>query len=570
MSLGFPFGLFALLAAAPVVAAYFLRRRQRPRTVSALFLWRTPSQRAQAGPRWERFSREASLALELLAVALAALFLADVRCGAKAEQRHLVVVVDGSLSMAAVSGGRSAGDAAKTRVAALVREQGATQLTLVESGPKPTVLAGPQAEPAKALSQLEAWRPLQPAHDLAASVTLGRELAGRKQRVWLLTDGPPGAQSAFPDEVEVESVGAKLDNVAFVSAQRKDQNGTAAVTVRVTNFGAKRVEVPVRFSAEGLEASEEKVKLEPNTSAVVRVGLRTAKPVEVRLPDDALVEDGRLLLLPAPEPVVKVAVQEGLSPAAASAVSRFVQVALGVQAGSPATLSFGAPQSHARVRLGTQGALQSFVGPFFMTKTHPVLDDVDLAGVVWTVGENPPGRPLVTAGQAVLVSEADDGAIHLNLDVGRSAVARTGAWPVLLGNLVRRARLEQPGLPRRHLMLGEELPVVTTPGATWRLEGPGGRKRSILTAGAVTLPALEVPGEWKLLKDGEVVDSLAVLAVDPRESDLGTRGRYEKQATSTVVVAGFLGERPRPWWPLVAVLLMLLADFWLTSREARA
>ena len=113
MTLGAPLGLLALAAMPALVAAYFLRRRQPPRTVSALFLWRTPDQRAEAGPRLNRFSRESSLALELLAVAFAALFLADVRCGENAPKQHVVIVLDGSLSMNAKTSGASAKPPAK-------------------------------------------------------------------------------------------------------------------------------------------------------------------------------------------------------------------------------------------------------------------------------------------------------------------------------------------------------------------------------------------------------------------------------------------------------------------------
>ena len=89
MSFGAPLGLLALAAIPALVAAYFLRRRQPPRIVSALFLWRTPDQRAEAGPRFQRSSRELSLALEILAVGFAALFLADARCGETARTRSL-------------------------------------------------------------------------------------------------------------------------------------------------------------------------------------------------------------------------------------------------------------------------------------------------------------------------------------------------------------------------------------------------------------------------------------------------------------------------------------------------
>src|SRR4051794_35507949 len=110
MTFGFPLGLLAFGAVAPLLLAYFLRRKQPPRQVSALFLWRSPDQRAQAGPRLQRFSRELSLLLELGALVVAAAFLSDAHCGATASKRHLVAVVDGSLSMQARSGGRTAAD----------------------------------------------------------------------------------------------------------------------------------------------------------------------------------------------------------------------------------------------------------------------------------------------------------------------------------------------------------------------------------------------------------------------------------------------------------------------------
>src|SRR4051794_20447412 len=172
MTFGFPLGLMALAAVAPLLVAYFLRRKQPPRLVSALFLWRSPDQRAQAGPRFQRFSREASLLLELLAVLAAAAFLSDAHCGGAASKRHLVAVVDGSLSMQAKSGGRSVAERVRDRLAALVVSEGAGQLTVIESGLKPTVLAGPQAEVSRALAALESWTPSQPAHDVAPALLL--------------------------------------------------------------------------------------------------------------------------------------------------------------------------------------------------------------------------------------------------------------------------------------------------------------------------------------------------------------------------------------------------------------
>jgi len=569
VTLGFPLGLLALAAVPALVAAYFLRRRQPPRTVSALFLWRTPDQRAEAGPRLNRFSRERSLALEVLAVMFAALFLADVRCGQNAPKQHVVIVVDGSLSMNAKTDGATAAERAKTEIAAIARRENAGVLTLIETGVKPTLIAGPQQERDRALSALEQWNPAQPAHDLTAALTLARELSGSTEhRIFFLTDGPVAQSVVLPSQFEGHSLGKRADNVAFLSAQRRDENGFAQVTVRVGNFSDRPVEVPVRFSASDDAPQTQTVKLQPAGSAALRVGFKSNKPIDVTLPDDALSADGHLTLLPSPRADVTVSLLEGLDPAAQQSVRRFLAVAAGVKLATPSLLTIGPPGTQAKLRLGARAPLKSFVGPFFSQKGNPLLDDVQLGGVVWTAGENPPGRILMSAGDAVLISEEDDGTVHLNLDLARSNVQRTVAWPVLLSNVVRQARLASPGFPRKHLMLGEDTPVVASAGSTWELEGPLGT-RPVMGSGVLTLPPLAAPGAWTLSKDGTPFDSVVVLPLDPRESDLRDRGPWEVAPAKPQAFAAFATGSPRPWWPLVVILSLVLLDFWLTAAPRR-
>ena len=570
MTLGFPFGLLALGAIPALVAAYFLRRRQPPRTVSALFLWRTPDQRAEAGPRLNRFSRESSLALEVLAVLFSALFLSDVRCGASATKQHVVIVIDGSLSMNARVDGSTAADRARTEIARIARAENAGVLTLIETGVKPTLLAGPQQERDRALSTLERWNPAQPAHDVSPALTLAREVSGSSEhRIYFLTDGPVGDAVAIPPQVQALSVGKRASNVAFLSAQRRDEDGRAQVTVRVGNFSDLPVTAEVTFSAPDDKAQKQQVKLQPSGTAVLRVGFKTAQPITVSLPDDALWEDGQLTLLPSPLADVTVSLLEGIDPSAQQAVRRFLTAQPGVKLTVPSLLTFGPEGSTAGVQLGARPPLKSFVGPFFAQKGNSLLDDVQLGGVVWTAGENPPGRVLMSAGDVVLISEEENGAVHLNLDIGRSNVQRTVAWPVLLSNLVRQARLSTPGFPRKHLMLGEDTPLVASPGATWELIAPDGQSRHVMGSGVLTLPPLPAAGRWKLQKDGEPFDSLVVLPLDPRESDLRSRGPWEVIPAQPQAFASFATAHPRPWWPLLVVLALVLLDFWLTASPRR-
>ncbi|WP_338863574.1 BatA and WFA domain-containing protein [Myxococcus stipitatus] len=574
MSFGFPWGLLALGALVPLVAAYFLRRKQKPVVVSALFLWRTPRPRAEAGPRWERFTREVSLLLEVLALIAAALYLADVRLGETAQVRHLVLVVDGSLSMSARGPeGVTVLELARREVARRVEEASATHVTLLASGASARVLAGPAAEPSRALAALESFEARGADHDPLPTLLWAQELAGPGAQVAFFTDAAPAEGLVLPGLVRWTALGAPHDNVALISAQRKDDGGTATVTLRVARFGAGPESVAVRMRAlpgagakQGTERVEQ-VALTGEEATPVRFTFQNAGDVEVSLPEDALPEDGRVLLRASPVRPVAVSLAQGMGALERDAVERFLKASPEAMrvAETGEVLLIGPRGTDAKVTLGSTGKSRTFVGPFFTEKGHPLMDDVQLAGVRWSAGENPPGHPIVTAGDAVLVSEEGDGRIHLNVDLARSNVQRVSAWPVLMSNLVRQARRSREGFARRQLTLGEPLQVVTLPGERYSLVGPEGSK-PVFGAGAVSLPPPAAPGSYVLEREGDTVDTAEVLALDARESELRGRGSAEVAARE----AGAEDERTktsdRARWPLVILLLALMGDFYVTRR----
>jgi hypothetical protein len=575
VSFGFPLGLLTLAALAPLTAAYFLRRRQKPVRVSALFLWRTPHQKAEAGPRLERYSRELSFALEVLALLVATAFIADLRFGKEILYKQLVVVVDGDLSMSArPPAGIPIAERARRAAAKAAHDEGATALTVVETGAHPHVLAGPQARVSEALAALEAWRPMGGVHELSPSFLLARELAGPRQRVEFFTDRMPPPGLGVPPEIHWVALGEPLDNLAFVAAQRRDEGERAVVTVRVANFGKSPARAQLLFAAKptapgGRATSHaETVELAPDGSQVVRVSFTGAGPIDVSLPDDALPEDGRLTLLPSPVRELEVKILDGLGPAERRALEHFLGVEPGLRGGVPVgqhPLSFSPPGTGADVTLGAAGKLHSFVGPFFAQKGDALLEDVDLAGVVWTAGDSPPGRALVSANDVALVTE-DGARLHLNVDLSRSSLGRTQAWPILLGNVVRRARLGLPGFPQRQVLLGDSVSVVTEAGVVFTLAGPGG-ERAVLGRGLVSVAAPPSPGHYVLKRDGVPFDALEVLPIDARESDLRTRGAGAVNARVEPPVALAALSRNRSLWPLVLMLVLIAADFVLTARR---
>lgn len=572
MSVGSPWGLLGLTALVPLLAAYFLRRRHRPVRVSALFLWRTPNLRGESGARFRRFSRELSLLLEALAVIAATAFLANVGCGGRTVQRHLVAVVDGSLSMSARRDGKTVAERVRRALAHEARLLKAQEVTVVESGATPKVLVGPDAPAAKGLSALRSWRPLEGAHGLASAVTLARDLAGPGQKVFVYTDAMPPDVSHWPPEVEVVALGAPLPNVAVVSAQREDRDGVAHLRLRVANDSAHAARVKVRAHAVllGGGAPVERstvLRLPAGGNALWSLTLSAAGPVTFSLPPDALPEDGTVTLPPEPVRRVRVGLLSGLDAAARSAVERFLAVDPGVTTEGTPTLRIGPRGSKAELTLGAPGKERTFVGPFFADRSSPLLEDVHLGGVVWTVGKNPPGRPLVSADDAVLVSEEPDGRVDLNLDLSRSNVQRTPAWPVLLANVVRLARAGLPGFVRHQVPVGQGVPVVLGDEGGYALLGPDG-PRPLFGAGRVLLAPFRVPGRYRLMHAKAAVDALEVLAIAPSESDLRKRGSGTRKASGKSSTSSHAPHRAA--WPLLALLGLTMGAFAITARGGRA
>ncbi|HXS81883.1 MAG TPA: BatA and WFA domain-containing protein, partial [Methylomirabilota bacterium] len=184
-----PLGLLALLAVPAVVALHLYRRRFEPRPVSALFLWGADDRAPVAGRKREPLRTSVSFWCELLAVALLALAFSGPRSGCAAgHSEHLVVVLDSSASMGAVAEGKSTRERALELIAERIDGLGrGSRVTLVQSGPRPSLVAGPAAFPAEAREALAQWVPGAAHHDLQPAVALALQFAG-EARVTLVTD----------------------------------------------------------------------------------------------------------------------------------------------------------------------------------------------------------------------------------------------------------------------------------------------------------------------------------------------------------------------------------------------
>src|SRR6188508_362401 len=149
-----PLGLLALIAI-PV-----FRRRFPVRPIAGLFLWGVIRQTPEGGGRITKLPITRSLILECLAALALALILAGARISPAGVSQHLVVLLDDSASMAAGAPGDSARDRAVRRILAeLARLRSGARITLIRSGDRPAILAGPASYIVEAQPALDAWAP---------------------------------------------------------------------------------------------------------------------------------------------------------------------------------------------------------------------------------------------------------------------------------------------------------------------------------------------------------------------------------------------------------------------------
>ncbi|MGA0060280.1 MAG: BatA domain-containing protein [Planctomycetota bacterium] len=568
MSFASPLGLLALLGIPVVLYLHLFRRRLQEVPVAGLFLWGASAERAAEGRRRTRLLSHPSLWLELLGVVLLSLLLAGARIGVGGERVHLVAVLDGTASMGAVAGDRSQSAAERARsvledrIADLPRD---AEVTILVSGVRPELLAGPRVARDLAPAALDRYAPTATGHGLDTSLELARELGGSDAQYLLLTDRPllqdaPG--------FSIEAFGVAAQNVAVRDARRiRRVDGGESVLADVVVFGRSTSAVlRVEPAAGGAALGELAVELEPGRARRLRIDIPEvdgALRVRATSEGDGLRLDDEAVL---PVPALRVVslgsdlppeVQIGLG------LVRLVEAIPGlrfVTEGEVPTLRVGAAPSalepgHHELVVGPRPIgvpvedLEAWLGPFLIDRRQEPARGLTLEGVVWSAGGGGlPGAPFVLAEDRVLASSEEVGAslrVHLDLAPARSNLVVSPDWPVLFANLVDMVRSRLPGLVDRVVPVGgtiqfrgdnarDSLRLVAEDGETWPGRGDG----------LVTFAAVR-PGLHRLMQEGRVLDEVGVHFVDPTESDLTGRATFSRPAeTAPAAVPASASSQP--------------------------
>lgn len=604
-----PWGLLALLTLPAIVVIHLYHRRFPPLVVAGLHLWSSEVRQQLPGRRREQLPVTPSLLLELLAALLLSLILSEPHFGEFDRVVHLVAILDDSASMSAkppAADEPSFRDAAvaelSRRVRALPR---GSVVTVIRSGMRPTMLAGPAVPWSDAEAALKTWQPTAPRHSYEPAWDLGLQLVEKNGDLLFLTDNLP-AEKNTPQKMEVVSVGRRLDNVSIDAARWTfdPTSGMGRVFLRLRNHGRNPTQFEVRGQSGERSVFRRNASLDAGGAssfeADVPGGLQTLV-VELSLPGDGLALDNKVELVEPKVRTVNVAIS-----LADNETTRMFQRVLKVMPDvqfsevGPTNLVIALaeqlPKSNPKLWWLGVGPLskteadrkvsKDLAGPYLVEKRNPLLEGIVLGGVVWG-GVQPVSldvTPLISAGSTPLFARLNGtrtAAFLLNIDLARSNLAESPDWPILLSNLVELRRDDLPGLQRWNFHLGEEVRFRLSEESVEHGASSGkpltllhGKKtKDIARANFIELPLLDETGIYEIRDGATVIDRFAVNFQDAEESDLrslspGTRQPSEAESLSQVTL-----DNPYSWaimGGILLILLALLADWYTLSTPQRS
>lgn len=591
-----PLGLIALLSLPTIVVIHMYHRRLPPVLVAGLHLWGGDMKQPTSGRKRERLPISKSLIFELLAALLLSLVLSQPRFGELDNVQHVIAVLDGSASMSAVgTDSVSFRDRAVSELEQrLVAAPRGSVVTIIVTGRRPELLAGPAVSWADAREKLADWQPSRPKHDMATALDMAAQVAEKSGRVLLLTDDLPGENARIGDAVEVVAVGQSLGNVAIIAARwsQDPQTLDGKVYVRLSNRGSRAVTTRLIGRRGESALFDNSVELPANGERAIEVGVTGGAGqivVTAEAPNDPLAIDNSVTLIePKLRPVTvlnRLPKDDASQRAVQRVLAQMPDVKLGAEATAQLVIESAENLPPSRRDLWWLGvgpidrsaearkAAKDLLGPFLIDKRHALSDGVSLAGVVWA-GVQPlklEVTPIISAGDQFLLSKFNGTATTaflLNIDVGKSNLTETPDWPILISNLVEQRREQLPGLRRWNYRLNEDIAFRLFEGRedAEAAERPlallhGSTSRTLTRTPIVEIPPLEQTGIY-IVKDGETeFGRFAVNFFDPEESTLLTLRSGRREPITTSGADGYEIDSTLTWLLMAGIVSIILLSF---------
>lgn len=256
MSFLTPLFLLLGLLAGPIILLYMLRLRRQEMRVSSTLLWQKLLRDREANAPWQRLRRNLLLILQLLILAFLVLALARPFLPVSTVvSGNVVVLLDASASMQATDVEPNRFAAAQAEATRLIRQLGGgDQMTLIQVGQTPQVLAAATSERSLLLQALEQAAVESAAADWSSAFALAAGAAQGYQdaRVVILSDGGlPTGLPPLPAEVIYLPIGSSGENLSLAALATRDNEDGIQLFASITNHGLQNQQALLNLRVDG-------------------------------------------------------------------------------------------------------------------------------------------------------------------------------------------------------------------------------------------------------------------------------------------------------------------------------
>ena len=618
MSFLTPLFLLLGLLAGPIILLYMLRLRRREMLVSSTMLWQKLLRDREANAPWQKLRRNLLLILQLLI--LAALVLALARPFLPTPtviSGSVVILLDSSASMQATDVAPSRFEAAKAEVHRFINDlSGSSQMTLIQAGPTPSVLASATGDRTLLRRALDAAQPGAAPADWSAAFALatGAAQGFRDARIILVSDGGlPDDLPPLPAESVYVPIGASGENLAITALATRDADAGPQLFASVANEGALDRQALLSLALDGALFDSRRITIPAGsaTSVTWELPAETAT-ITARLSDHgddflalddtawAVHEGGvsnRALLVTAGNLFLEqvYAVLPGVEAFKAMPDSDLAGDDFDLYVFDGAPLPDPAPAADMLIinpqpgdtAASSEEALFSVTGTFSNTVAIRLADSPLLQFVTWRdvhvrraqAVSAPWAQPLVTAegGPLILIGERNGRRLAIfTFDLRDSDLPLQIAFPILMANITGWLNPGRAFDAPTGLQPGA--PVTIAPGASTTavsVQKPDGSTWSAdVGEEAIIFSETDQLGLYavSLRDDGGVrpAGGFAVNLFSPAESRIQPASSVRiGQTTVETTADGDVGQRELWPWLLGAAFFVLLAEWWVHHRGAQ-
>ncbi|HUE35817.1 MAG TPA: BatA domain-containing protein [Candidatus Acidoferrum sp.] len=578
--LTYPLALLALATIPALAAIYVLRNRFRRRQVSSLVLWHFHVLSKSGGAKVHRLQLPLLFFLELMAL----LLLVTAACGPRwklpQSSRPLIVVLNDSFSMRAVSDGVSTQTRAREFLEKLFRSQPPPLTRLILAGAEPRALGSTIKSWSQVNELLGQWKCWAPDAAMDPAITLAAELGRGQANILVLTDHAPSDEKISNPHLEWHAFGRPVDNFAIINAARTAFGDEDRCLLEIANYSDEAHSTQLLLQAGSNSVQNSIISLGPHESRRLVFNIASATPsLRATLAPDALDADNKAELLP---PVRKrVRVQVALANKDLAVLADRALNATGFRAAISQDPQLVIQSSNSPIGSNawsliwsTSAATNAYTGPFIVDNSHQLARGIALNGVIWAAANttNVPGDvPVILAGNVPLLSEREDlitrRHITLNLNPQLSTLQNTPDWPILFWDILSWRIAELPGLKEDNARLGTDV-ILKGDGGPVTITDPEGEKAFFPKVNDELSIETPMPGIYSVVV-GASTNQFSVNALAANESDLSqcTGGQWGQWSDN---VGQRFEEASAVWIFGLLALAFLTAHLWLiTATKGR-